>query len=135
MEPPPDDPPDDASIANETEVLRRVPPDEFKRNGLPNSNNFDLDGSGNGTSVVLWLEAEADLKRVRLGHEEYGVVALAVGAWREQGLTITRHELPGNPNHCEIWGARSTSTKRKLAKAARWICYPADYPDDLKMTG
>lgn len=135
MEPPQDDPPDDASITDETEVLRRVPPGEFKRNGLPNSNNFDLDGNGGGTSVVLWLDQEDDLHSVQAGHEEYGVVATAVGAWREHGLKIVRNPLPGNPNHCEIWGSRSTSAKRRLAKAARWVCYPADYPEDLKAHG
>lgn len=132
VEPPQNEPEDDASISSEVEVLRRVPPGEFKANGIPNSNNFDLDADGNGTSVVLWLNSESDLQIVREGHEEYGVVALPVGAWRGYGLKVARNELPGNPNHCEIWGTRSTSAKRKLAKLARWICYPADFPEHLK---
>ena len=130
--PPGDEPSDDASIGDELEVLRRVPPGEYKANGVPNSNNFDLDGDGNGTSVVLWLEQEADLQRVRAGHEDYGVVALTVGVWRAHGLKIAKSELPGNPNHCEVWGVRSTSTKRKLAKAARWVHYPEGFPAELQ---
>lgn len=127
----PEDPPDDASIGDDQEVLRRIPPGEFKSNGLPNSNNFELDGRGNGTSVVLSIGPE-DIARVRAGHDEYGIIALRVGACRECGLRISRHPLPDNPNHCEIWGSRTTAAKRSLAKKARWLQYPVDYPEDLK---
>lgn len=130
-EAPPQEPPDDPSIDDEQEVLRRIPPGEFKFNGLPNSNNFDLDGRGRGTSVDIWVGPE-DLARVCAGHEEFGVVAIPAGAWRQHGLRISRNPLPDNPQHCEVWGARSTSAKRGLAKKCRWIRYPVDYPDNLK---
>ena len=110
-----------------------MPPGEYKSTGVPNSNNFDLDADGNGTSVVLWVGTE-DLQRVRQDHEEYGVIAVPVAAWRGVNLRIARNPLPDNPNHCEIWGARTTAAKRKLAKAARWVWYPVDYPDELRTT-
>lgn len=127
----PPEPADDRSIDDEREVLRRIPPGEFKSTGLPNSNNFDLDGLGRGTSVDIW-DGPEDLARVRSGHEEYGVVAIPAGAWRQFGLRISRNPLPDNPQHCEVWGARSTSAKRALARMCRWIQYPIDYPEDLK---
>lgn len=127
----PEEPPDDPSIDDDLEVLRRIPPGEFKLNGLPNSNNFGLDGQGNGTSVALSIGAQ-DLERVRANHEEFGVVAVRVGAWRKFGLRVSRQPLPDNPNHCEIWGTRSTAVKRALAKEARWVQYPIDYPANLR---
>lgn len=126
---PGDVPPDDLEIPGDWLVLRRIPPGEYKSDGRPKSSpSFDLDRTGRGTSMTLYIDAE-DLTNVRRGHETFGVVSLPVSVWRCEGLTIARKPLENDPNHCEIWGARNTRSKKLLAIAAKWEWYSEGHPN------
>jgi hypothetical protein len=53
----------------------------------------------------------------------------------ELDLQVEHAPLPANPAHADISGfdalsrARAKRARRELAKAARWICMPADVQD------
>lgn len=128
---PPDETIDDQSIEGEAWLLRRVVPGRYNANGVPESSTFDKDGDEIGTSVTMWLSND-DLVAVSAGHEDFGVIAISVSAARAEGLGIIRTEVEGNPNHCELTGARTKGKKRALAQQSRWVKYPLGFPDGLK---
>ena len=131
---PVNDPPDDPNILDGEKVLRRVVPDRFSgRTGRPEDGTFKKDGLASGTSVTLWRSNE-DLDITRDGHPGFGVVGLYVGELRQEGLTIAFVDEPGNPNHCEIFGPRTGSLRKKLATTARWVVFPIDYPGPFRET-
>lgn len=108
-------------------LLRRIPPGEFKKR-RPNSNNFDEDPDGSGTSVTLRTSKE-DEKITMEGHEGFGLVAIRVGDL-PASVKAERRPLDDNANHCEICGSRTRGDKRKMAGDSRWIIYPEHYPAD-----
>lgn len=123
--------PDDLSIDGRTKLLRRVPPGQYSpESGLPVSGTFSKDGSDSGTSVTLWLTGE-DLRIVSDPHPAFGIVALYVEQVRAEELRIAYVDEPGNPNHCEIYGPRSSGKKRRLSLAVRWVKFPAGFPAEL----
>lgn len=120
--------PDDPSIDGRTKILRRVPPGQYNPDtGLPDSGTFSKDGTDPGTSVTLWVTGE-DLRIVSEPHPHFGVVALYVDEVRAEGLRVAYVDEPGNPNHCEIYGARSRGKKRRIADLVRWVKFPDGFP-------
>ena len=124
--------PDDLAIKGPTRVLRRVPPGRYNlETGAPDSSTFDKDGDDPGTSVTLWL-SDDDLRIVSEPHPDFGIVMIDVETLRAEELRIAFVHEDGNPNHCEVYGGRSKSKRRRLSSAAQWIKYPIDFPETLK---
>jgi hypothetical protein len=125
---------DDASINGAVRLLRRVPPGRLN-DCKPDTSNFKLHGAvdsltqiAHGLSITVW-ETEDDLKDVLRFNEQFGVLCVNAEQVREQGLSIARYPLVGNLNHCEIYGQFSGSRRNALREAARWVKFPANYPE------
>ncbi len=87
---------DDPSIADDTEVWRRIPPwpsyTIFDRNigrTRPSTQAFREDRDGAPMSVFI-AEESGGAHAVLAGHAGFGVAAFNVGLIREQGLGIDR---------------------------------------------
>lgn len=112
----------DAPLSSDTEVLRRIPPNNVKNpSGRPNSWCFKPKKEENGLSVdVLEADNTPDNCILRasgtLGEdEEYGIVSLKVGDVRALGLDVMRDPLPDNPHHALIVGKFTDSKSKNLA--------------------
>ena len=127
-----DDPPDDPNIPGASKIIRRVVPGRFMRmTGQPEASAFRRKGGDRGLSVTLWA-TQADLDATLSGNAGFGVLGLYVHEVRAEGLSIAFTEVPGNPNHCELFGDLPGRVQQRLAITSRWVVYPADYPEDLK---
>ncbi len=130
---PVNDPPDDPSILDGEKVLRRIVPGRFsRRTGLPEDGTFKKDGLASGTSVTLWRSDE-DLAIICEGHLGFGVVGIYVSELRLAGLAIAFVDEPGNPNHCEIFGPRTGTLRKKLTAKAPWVEFPDEYPEQFRV--
>lgn len=122
---------DDPSIEDHEKLLRRVHPDLVKPTGEPDSSNFKDDPGGIGTSVTVWRSG-VDLERVTQGNPDFGVIRIRAGEARAEALGFVFTFEEGNPNHCEMFGARTAGKQKRLRNKARWVRYPASYPEHLK---
>lgn len=118
-----DDEYDDPSIADDVRVLRRIHPTlvVFGDGGpRPQSGAFDNSPDGTGTSVDIW-EADWGPGDTLRDHEGFYLVQLTVGDLRQNELGICRFPLENNPHHAHIQGRKTSSRKRRLARAAKWV--------------
>lgn len=113
---------DDASVAGETRLLRRVPIYQVHE-GKVQSNAFDERAAGCGLSVTAW-ENPGDLDDVLAGHEGFAVICVTADDVRSVGGIIVRSPLPNNPTHCEIFPRLSSGLRKKLRAMHRWVRYP-----------
>ncbi len=117
---------DDASIPNETRILRRVAPTQVKMAGdivRPQSNAFSNSPDGRGTSIDIW-DGDRQPEGTLAGHDGFGLVWLTVADVRAAGLGVIRNKIPGNPHHTLIQGKKTKGIQRQLATAAHWIKLP-----------
>ncbi len=123
---------DDTSISNEAELWRRIPP----RHLVPDKNRggmriskaaFDNHPNGTPMSVVLGdeiLAAGREPSSVIDGHEGFYLASLTAGLARSLGQGVVRNPTPDEPAHAEVFGKKTDSTRKKLAKAATWVIGP-----------
>lgn len=118
---------DDPTIADETELWRRIPPwhvhhDERLGRLRPASAAFD-DDIDDPMSVAIADEA-AGPDAVPAGHESFALAAITVGLARDCGLGVMRDPLPDNPAHAVVFGRKTGAVMRRLARGATWIVLP-----------
>lgn len=129
---------DDPTIPGDASLLRRIPPNrrwKLDPSGriLPNSDNFDEDDT---TPMSVAIEAEILARGggptdVLAGHEGFGLVAFPAAVPRANGHGVCRWPTPEEPAHAYVFclrGSPSRSQKKAIARACRWIRYPADCP-------
>jgi hypothetical protein len=125
-------PPDDASIRDEADLWRRIPPwhfiyDENLGRWRSSSSAFADDPNGHPMSVVL-AETAAAVGRgpaqILIGHERFALASITVGLARECGQGVVRDPLPDEPAHGLVIGPKPKSVQRRLAKAAVWVIPP-----------
>jgi hypothetical protein len=125
--------------SDEVEAYRFVRKAHLHRNVepfVPGSGEFSDSSDGSGMSVFLrdemdkagktWREIEAAIFPTEVGQRVPCVLTL--GQLREHGQDVVRESIDEFPGHAEVLdsrGKRSTGTRSKLAKAARW-------PDDIR---
>jgi len=120
---------DDAEIAGERWLLRRVPQNRVQ-DGIPEKSNFREDEAGHGLSVTVW-DSPQDLEDVRRDHESFAVICVPASAFRaEIDTVIARAPLEGNANHCEVFPHYGQGAQKRLRKTFRWVHRPAWLPDD-----
>lgn len=125
--------PDDASISDETPLLRRIPPWHFRNDpnvhgGMrPSSAAFEDDRDGEPMSVyrqdVIELEGGA-YTRVLAGHAGFALVSLGAHQVRERQQTVHPQPLPGESAHAVVCGPKTDSVRRYWAKSAKWVVWP-----------
>lgn len=124
--------PDDQSVGDEVALLRRVPPRHFffdPRLGRirPSSAAFEDDSDGDPMSVYredVIVSERGTVERVMLGHEEYGLAALAAGQFRSRQQTVFSDRLPEESSHTKVCGPKTDSNRRWFAKQAEWKIPP-----------
>lgn len=123
---------DDATIADEAILLRRIPPrhlvyDENLMRWRPSSAAFENHPDGSPMSVLL-----ADVLRTSgrnaadalRGHEGFALAAITAGLARAHHQDVAREPLPDEPAHAVVVGIKTQAIRRKLAKQATWAVPP-----------
>ncbi len=123
---------DDSTIGDEAALWRRVPPWHFVYDAnlgrwRPSSAAFDNDPDGHPMSVVLGDQVVSegrDTGDVVAGHAGFALASLTAGLARSEGQGVTRDPLPDEPAHALVFGNKSKSVQRRLAKGASWVIAP-----------
>jgi hypothetical protein len=128
--------PDDPSVKDETELLRRIPPRHFFRDenlGLirPSSAAFEDDDDYDPMSVYLTSVLAAERREVTCvlaGHDGYGLASITAAVAREKKQTVHPDPLPEETSHAVVCGDKRSgnnkSAKKTFAKSAKWIVAP-----------
>lgn len=125
---------DDLAIENEAPLWRRVSPkqfffDENRDCWRPSSAAFNDHPNGTPMSVVLGqevLDAGRTAEGVLEGHEGYALASFTAGLVREYGQGIVRAPMPNEPAHAEVFGKKTKSVQRALAKNCQWVVPPPE---------
>ena|SRR5688500_5066970 len=124
---------DDLSILDTASLWRRIPPWHFvfdhNLNAFrPSSAAFDDHPTGSPMSVVLGDELLAQGRTPDSALADCTAFALAsftAGLARSKGQGIMRKPQPEEPAHAEVFGLKSNSVRRALAKGSVWVIAPA----------
>lgn len=124
--------PDDPGVRDETDLLRRIPPmhfyyDQTLKRYRPSSAAFEDDSDGDPMSVYrkdVITSEQSTVKRVMVGHEGFGIVALEAGRFRSEQQTIFPNPLPEESSHTKVCGRKTASRRRRFAKQAIWVISP-----------
>ncbi len=128
---------DDLTIDNETLLLRRIPTnpvcivrDDNLGCWRPSSASFENHPDGSPMSVVL-SDTLDELDRPytsALGDhgEDFSLASFKAGLARECNQGVMRKPTEEEPAHGEVFGNKSKSVRKKLAKNASWIVPPYD---------
>ena len=124
---------DDTTIANASELWRRIHPDWFVTdentgNVVVSSAAFDNSRDGSPTSVLL-----ADLVRgtgrtaedVMARFDGYALASITAGQARDCEQGVARDPLPAEPAHAYVFGPKTKALKRRLARHAKCVIAPA----------
>jgi len=126
---------DDPSIPDDSYVLRRIPPSEVTADcdsgwkPRPKSSNFADNREKGPVSIVLSCllrKAERNDQDVLSGHPGFFLVRIPVRIIRALGLDVVASPTSAEPAHGLIVGTKTTSIRKKLARAAEWIVSPPE---------
>jgi hypothetical protein len=124
--------PDDATIDNGVELLRRIPPGHFHFDDnlgrwRPSSAAFEDDDDGDPMSVYRRDIIEVDCgttRRIMVGHEGYALASLTAGQIRSKEQTVHPDPLSSEPSHTQICGSKPKKICRWFAKQSTWAIPP-----------
>lgn len=77
-------------------------------------------------SVIL--ASQGTVERALEGHDGFSLVAIRMSVARELGLGIVRDPLPTEPAHAKLFGRKTSSVRRRLAKQSQWVVLAARKP-------
>lgn len=84
--------------------------------------------------MTVWLTKD-DFDAVVAGHDNFGVVWVAVAALKAEGLNIVHEPLEDDPHHVVVEGKRNDKAMRRIRDKSAWVRYPTPYklenPPDL----
>jgi hypothetical protein len=125
--------PDDASISNSTNLLRRIPVwhvyfDQNLGRWRPSSAAFEDDSDTDPMSVYLSSVLTIENRQpssVLAGHEEYSLASITAGLARANNQTVHPDPVPEETAHAVVCGDKgkksSSAPKRQFAKNAEWV--------------
>src|SRR5271154_3084573 len=128
--------PDDPSVEDEAELLRRIPPYHFFRDDnlgsvRPSSAAFEDDSDDDPMSVYLatvLAAAHREANSVLAGHVGYALASITAGTAREKDQTVHPDPLPEEVSHAVVCGdkrsGKRNSAKKKFAMSAKWVVSP-----------
>jgi hypothetical protein len=119
---------DDLTIPDEADLWRRIPTwhivrDENSGQIRPSSAAFDNDPDGAPMSVVLAAEAE-NPQTALAGLTGFALASFKARTARDCNQGIVRDPLPNEPAHALVFGTKTKSIRRRLAKEATWVVPP-----------
>ena len=112
---------DDAAIADDVVVVRRIPPGRWYHadDERPHSDNFANSPDGSGTSVDIVDPDYSLTVAISALPPGFGAVLVKVSDIRAAGLGIVRNPIPGNPFHATMQGKKRESVRKRLCKSCR----------------
>lgn len=123
---------DDATISDDAQLWRRIPPNHIlpdkNRGGLRiSSAAFDNHHNGTPMSVVLGDDVVAsgrDPSSIIAGHVGFCLASVTAGLARSLNQGIARHPLPEEPAHGEVFGKKTRAVRKQFSREAVWIVGP-----------
>ena len=123
---------DDRSVEDHFELWRRIPPRHVildKNTGelRPTSAAFDNDSDGEPMSILIaMVMTEFGLSSADAldGHPGYALASITAGTARECNQKVVRDPLEQEPAHGLVVGQKTQGTRRRIARASRWIVTP-----------
>jgi hypothetical protein len=122
---------DDSTIPDSVELLRRIPPRHFSSDESgqvrPSSAAFEDHPDGSPMSVILADILAATGRNsieVLVGLTGFALASITVGVVRENGQGVMRDPTPDEPAHALVFGKKTHSIRKKLARSARWVIPP-----------
>ena len=123
---------DDTSIADEAELWRRIPPwhvvfDANVGRNRPSKAAFENDKDGSPMSVVLAdivRQSGRTAQHIVAGHDRFALAAFTAGLARSKQQGIARDSVPDEPAHALVFGKKTDSVSRTLAKGSKWVIEP-----------
>jgi hypothetical protein len=123
---------DDSSIPDDARLWRRVPPwhfifDDNLGRVRPSKAAFDDDENGSPMSVVLAdlvLESGRGPEHILIGHDRFALAEITAGLARSKQQGIVRDPVPEEPTHALVFGKKTASVTRALAKGSVWVVPP-----------
>jgi hypothetical protein len=131
---------DDKTVLNGERLFRRIHP-QWK---VPDYTNqrwriskaaYDNSRDGSPTSVSLeqtLLSLGLSVLHPLQGHEGYYLAAVRMGVARGCQQGIHRDPQPNDPSHALLFGTKTESVRKNLAKQSEWIVAPTEpLPDEV----
>lgn len=123
---------DDPTILDRASLWRRIPSwhvvyDQNLQRLRPSSAAFEDHPNGSPMSVILGDDVlqegrtAASLMRPFPG---FALAAITAGIARSCQQGVAREPLPDEPAHAVVFGRKTESVKRRLAKSANWVIPP-----------
>lgn len=127
---------DDSSVADEAHLWRRVPHWHFIFDGnlgrvRPSKAAFDDDEDGSPMSVVLAdlvLASGRGPHDVLIGHDRFALTTITAGLARSKKQGVSRDPRPEEPARALVFGKKTDSVRRALAKGSEWVIAPPPDP-------
>ena len=124
---------DDPTILDEAEPWRRIPPWHFVKDEnvgqmRPSKAAFDNHPNGSPMSVVLAdvvTESGRGPGAVLTGHEGFALAVITAGLARSCEQGIAREPIPDEPAHAVVFGRKTDSVKKRLARGSHWVVPPS----------
>ena len=124
---------DDPAISDASALWRRVHPSwivrDDNRGGMRlSSAAFDDSADGSPLSVLIAevvLQTKRTAQAVLADFDGYALAATTAGNARKQGQGIAATPEPDEPAHASVFGPKTKSIKRVMAKDATWVIGPA----------
>jgi len=125
---------DDSTISDDAALWRRVYPlwivrDENAGGPRVSSAAFDDSEDGSPLSVLLAdvvAKTQRTAQNVLAGYDGYALAAISAGTARHNKQSVARTPLPDEPAHASVFGTKTKSNKRGMAKAANWVIAPPE---------
>lgn len=119
---------DDQTVLGEAVIWRRVPPwhvifDPKVGGCRPTKSAFD-DSDGTSPMSACLAGQATSLDQLLAGLSEFAVVALSMAVVRSKNLGIVRDPRENEPDHVLIFGKKTDSVRRSLARECRWVIPP-----------
>lgn len=123
---------DDAAIPKGAELWRRIHPTWVVRDDnvdalRVSSAAFDNSRDGSPTSVLLAKIVRETGRTdfdVLATFEGYALASLTAGQARECHQGVARDPMPDEPAHAFVFGTKTKTAKRCLARSAEWVIPP-----------
>jgi hypothetical protein len=115
---------DDGSIADDTDLLRRIRPDQIvddKNKGTrrPSSAAFKDPAMSVDAETILHQHG-LDWKFSLRNHPGYSVARFKAGAARARALAVVHKPQPDNAAHTEVIGRKTQGAANHLVAASSW---------------
>lgn len=123
---------DDLTIVDAELLWRRIPERWVvadRETGRRRISSAAFDNHPNGTPMSVYLSSV--IRSDGRGPDSvllpgFFLAAITAQTARENGQGVHRAPLPEEPSHAEVFGRKTKSIRRKLARSAQWIVGPSD---------